>query len=418
MSPVKKQDGCDSFWMEPWLDSLCPASSPVKLARWQEEKAKQAILRAKACSPFYQQHLAKVSALDMARPNWLAQIPFTDAATISKQGPGMLCVPAHEVARIRSIPTSGSTGPAKRIFFTEGDLDRTARFFDAGMRHMVQPGQEVAVMMSSPQEGSVADLLEKGLERFGAKARFCGQVHNAEQAAQEALGAACLVGLPSEMLYLCRKAPHLRPKTVLLSADYVSPAVVQALQQAWGCQVFSHYGLTETGYGLAVQCPCREGHHLRAAEFLVEIICPKTGAVLPVGQEGELVLTSLCNEALPLLRYRTGDITSLLAQPCPCGSVHPRLGPVRGRYTHLQEAVNIYRLDDLLFSLPGMVGYEASWERETLCLLVEGPVLPEQELRDRLGVPLKVEYGPVKLGGREKRRVGGAFYGGEPAKHG
>lgn len=391
--------------LDAWVEAASGSSSPDALGAWQEEMAAQTILRAQLKSPFYAAHLAGFPPVDKKERGWLSRLPFTEASMLSAYRMRMLCVPAHEIARIRSIPTSGSTGHAKRIWFTQSDLERTVDFFSVGMRPLVEPGGTAAIMMSDERPGSVAQLLAEGLSRFGAKARICGQVRDAQASVRMAQGACCLVGLPAELLYLCRKAPGLRPSTVLLSADYLPPGVAQVLEREWGCRVFSHYGLTETGYGLAVQCPAREGHHLRAADFLAEIIDPDTGRALPPGTEGELVLTSLRSEALPLIRYRTGDITSLAAGPCSCGSLLPRLGPIRGRRGNLSAPINIHRLDDLLLPQPGLCGFQAEWRTEGLYLRIEGPPLDAAVLSEQLGCPVKVDYGSVTPAGFGKRNI-------------
>lgn len=403
LAVLAKTDGPVS--QDAWLEARSGVSGPAALRQWQEAMAAESILRAQAKSPFYATHLAGLTPADMRGEGWLSRLPFTDAESLSTCGARMLCVPAHEIARIRSIPTSGSTGPAKRIWFTQADLLRTVDFFSVGMRPLVQPGGTVAILMSNQQPDSVARLLAQGLARFDVNAVFCGQVRDAHDSADMVREADCLVGLPAELIYLCRKAPELRPKTVLLSADYLPPGVAQALEQEWGCRVFSHYGMTETGYGLAVQCPAGAGHHLRAADFLAEIIDPGTGQVLPPGTEGELVLTSLHNEALPLIRYRTGDITSLCPDPCICGSPYPRLGPIRGRHRHLTTAVNIHRLDDLLLSRPGICGFQAAWRAGRLHLRIEGPPQNTTSMEAQLGCPLEVEYGPVMPSGQGKRKI-------------
>jgi phenylacetate-coenzyme A ligase PaaK-like adenylate-forming protein len=104
--------------------------------------------------------------------------------------------------------------------------------------------------------------------------------------------------------------------------------------------------MTETGFGLAVDCRCRDGMHLRDDEFYVEIIDPKTLQPLPDGEMGEIVLTSLKERAMPLIRYRTGDIGTLLTTPCTCGGALPRLGRVEGRLSGDFPSMSV--LDELL----------------------------------------------------------------------
>ncbi|MBQ7618398.1 MAG: phenylacetate--CoA ligase family protein, partial [Desulfovibrio sp.] len=118
---------------------------------------------------------------------------------------------------------------------------------------------------------------------------------------------------------------------VLSSADYLDPQLAQKIQTKWHCQLLNHYGLTEVCFGCAVECPAHHGMHLRALDLRLEIIDPQSKQPVPMGQVGEIVITTLRHTAMPLIRYRTGDIASLLPGPCACGSPLPRLGEVLGR---------------------------------------------------------------------------------------
>jgi phenylacetate-coenzyme A ligase PaaK-like adenylate-forming protein len=352
--------------------------TPASLAEYRREALAEVERYARERSAFYRDYSGD----------------FIDADTLACQGERMLCVPLGEVERIRTIRSSGSTGDPKRVWFTEEDLERTVAFFAAGMRPLVREGERCVIMMSRDSPGSVADLLRRGLERTGVHSLIHGPIQGSG-AAEAAEGAECLVGLPAELFWLCRTAPRLRPKTVLLSADYIPPAVIAAIEESWGCRVFTHYGMTESGYGLAVQCCVRGAHHIRLEDYLVEIIDPESGEKLPPGQEGEIVLSSLYRGALPLIGYRTGDIGSIAAGRCGCGSQLPRLGAIRGRRENLKHLPSIHRLDDLIFSLPGIRGYRAIREGGGLRLLVEGTLPDERKLSAALGTNVRVCAGPV-----------------------
>jgi len=143
-----------------------------------------------------------------------------------------------------------------------------------------------------------------------------------------------LVAAPAQLALLLRHFPHTGPQNlagILASAEPLDGALGQALRTAWGCVVLDHYGLTETAYGGAVECLAHDGFHVRELDVLVEIVDISGDRVLPQGEEGEVVITTLQREAMPLVRYRTGDVACLLPGPCACGSPLRRLGPVRGR---------------------------------------------------------------------------------------
>jgi phenylacetate-coenzyme A ligase PaaK-like adenylate-forming protein len=289
-------------------------------------------------------------------------------------------VPQGEVARVTTLSTSGSTGERKRVFFTGKDLERTVDFFACGMGPLVRAGQDTLILLGGDTEHSIARLLRTALTRLGVTGRIGAPGWSAQETLAAARTAHCLVGLPAEMLYLCRLDRSLRPESVLLSADYVPISVVGSLEDAWKCRVFSHFGMTETGFGCAVQCASGEGHHLRDPDLLLEIVDPVTGRQLAPGLRGELVLTLLRSEAMPLLRYRTGDLARLVTEPCACGGLLPRLGRVEGRReSELPlgngRALSIHELDELLFALPNVRGFEATLcqreGRNTLFLTVE-----------------------------------------------
>lgn len=363
--------------------------TPDSLASYQARMLAQAVARAKQLSPFYAEHLSGFSGSEP-----IFKLPTIDGDTIEKQGLRMLSVPLGDISRIRTIRTSGSTGEPKRIYFSEADQERTVDFFARGMRPLVSPGSTCAVMLSNDTPGSIADLLRRGLKKIGVETVIHGGVRDLS-AVSAVNGAQCVVGVPSEIFWLCRHAPQLRPETVLLSADFIADSVVRAIGEAWGCRVFTHYGLTETCYGLAVQCGELEGQHIRHGDYIVEIIDPDTGAPLPPGREGEIVITGLRNEAMPLIRYRTGDVGSIIEGTCDCGGRLPRLGKVRGRLANLRQRVNIHMLDEVMYSLPGLYGYIPVLEAGILRLRVEGGPVDVSALKSKLESNVRVSYGDV-----------------------
>jgi phenylacetate-coenzyme A ligase PaaK-like adenylate-forming protein len=153
-------------------------------------------------------------------------------------------------------------------------------------------------------------------------------------------------------------------RSVLLSTDYVPTAIKTELERLWGCRVFGHYGMTETGLGGGVECQAENGYHLREADLYTEIVHPDTGQPVPDGQSGEVVFTTLTRQGMPLLRYRTGDLAKMLVEPCPCGTVLKRLGRVQGRIAatlklHHGLQVGMAVLDEALFPITGVRNFTA-----------------------------------------------------------
>ncbi len=299
---------------------------------------------------------------------------FTTAEDLAEHGYDYVRVDAGSIQRVVTLSTSGSTGAGKRLYFTAGDLQRTKDFFRDGMRWLCSPGDKVAILLGSPSPDGLGRLLEEGLRELGAEPSLLGlpRDYGETAAALRALRPDTLVGPPVMVRRLALTTPELRPKTVLLSADYVSLAAAETIGRLWRTKVFSHYGLTESGLGFAVQCPLLLGQHIRADELQVEIVDPDTGESLPEGQWGEIVFTTLRREAMPLRRYRTGDISRLLPGDCPCGTPGPRLDRVLGRVAERRKAMNIYDLDELLLWEDALLDYEASFREGRLTVTAEG----------------------------------------------
>lgn len=314
------------------------------------------------------------AALEMLSAGLPQTLPH-DLATASDS---FLALSQDAVEGVISLSTSGTTGPGKRIYCSSGDLARTASFFQHGMRYMVRPGrgEHVALLMSGDRPGSVGDLLQRGLRALGVPCSvpgFAAPGPEGESAMLHRLASlrpTCLVGVPAQVFALARRPDAGRVaasvRTVLLSGDAVTASLRAGIAAGFGCEVFVHYGLTETGLGGAVECGEHDGCHVREADLLIEIL-DASGRALPPGVCGEIVITTLTREAMPLLRYRTGDEGSLLPGPCACGSVFGRvqaLGRMNQRLPLPDGSVlRLSDLDSLLYALPCIRGYGATLHR-------------------------------------------------------
>ena len=364
------------------------------LSSWQVNRLREVIEYAASRTRFYKGLDETVS---------LTRLPFTTPADIVSDPAAFLAIPPGDVARVTTLATSGTTGGRKRIFFSEEDLERIRVFFAVGMRTLVRSGQYTAILISDTTESSLGSLLKSALARLGVESEI-PVIRDAAQAIDAARGADCLVGMPAELLYMSCLVPDLRPGSVLLTADYVPAAIIDRLRRTWNCRVYSHYGLTEVGFGFAVDCNSHEGHHYRAADFIVEIIDPLSGNPVDPGQSGEIVITSLSNEAMPLIRYRTGDRSRLIVAPCRCGGVAPRLGRIDGRLDKNGDPgdvwnVNIHRLDELLFADPDVRSFDAAWIRENEAIGLRltfdaSRSFDEKTLRERLphDLPIRIRH--------------------------
>lgn len=368
--------------LEPWISAKIglPAGTPLTrpaLADYQLERLRETIQHARSRSPFYRQKLADINGADMSSLTDLATLPFTTPTDILENDLRFLCVSQSEIERVVTLQSSGTTQAAKRLYFTAQDLELTIDFFRHGMSTLVKAGERVLILMPGGLPGSVGDLLQQGLARMGAAGIVHGIVRDDAAAIAEIIDKQidCLVGLPVQVLALARHAaataiPTGQIKSVLLSADYVPQAIVSEIERVWGCPVFNHYGMTETGLGGAVDCRAHSGSgHLREADLYVEIIDPASGAPLPDGEAGEIVITTLTRTGMPLIRYRTGDLSRFIAAPCPCGTVLKRLAWVRGRLAAQVRLSHVGLLampdlDEALFPLPGLLNFQAELRME------------------------------------------------------
>lgn len=342
------------------------------LRSYQLSKLRETIRYAKAKSPFYSARLSNVSIDDLTDLPQISQLPFTTASDLREDPGSFLTLPPHEIARIVTLRTSGTTGRAKRLFFTGEELEHTIDFFSSGMSTLVVPGEKVLILLPGDQPDSVGDLLARGLKRIGVEGVIHGPVTDVRRTVEEIVERRtdCLVGIPTQVLALARsKAGRAVPrgmiKSVLLSTDHIPEAIVNALTLAWRCRVFKHYGITEAGLGAAVDCIARNGYHMREADLLFEIVDPETGMPLVDGETGEIVVTTLTRKGMPLIRYRTGDLSRVVAAPCPCGSVTKRLAAIRerldGRVVLADgNSLTIADLDEALFRMQEILDYTAT----------------------------------------------------------
>ena len=311
--------GCLNEWTAARLGEMT-------VAQWQLARLNETLALARTHSAFFS---ARLPSAPLRSLDELQALPLMGPEDLTREGLRLLCVPPYGIERIVTLPTSGSTGAPKRVYFTGPDLELCTDFFHHGMQNVVQAGETVAILFPHERPGSVGDQLIRALARFNAKPLpLFGAAEPLEQLRRT--GAHCVVGAPGQVLALARQG-RAEVARVLLSADYVSADCRAGLTQAWGCTIYEHYGMTEMGLGGGVSCDAHEGYHMRDLDLLIEILDPETGRVLPDGETGEVVFTTLTRVGMPLIRYRTGDYSAKLTQPCPCGCTLSRLARVGDR---------------------------------------------------------------------------------------
>lgn len=366
--------------LENWIGNRIDPGSPSPPTRtaidaYQLRKLQETIHNVRIHSPFYRRHLKDLPESPLSGSADFQRLPFTTVTDLRNDPFKFLCVSQDEVARVVTLQTSGTTGQPKRLFFTESDLELTVDFFHHGMSTLVSPGDRVLILMPGTLPYSVGDLLVRGLSRMNVTGIVHGPVRDPEAVVQQIIDLEIdsLVGIPVQVLGLSRirAADRIAPgrlKSILLSADYVPQAIVHSLTRRWHCPVYQHWGMTETGYGGAVECEALSGYHLREADLFVEIVDPVSGTPVKMGDTGEVVMTTLTRKAMPLVRYRTGDWARFIPDPCPCGTVLHRLDWIQGRLEgavllHDNMFLSVPMLDNVVFAVPGVINYEVRLDR-------------------------------------------------------
>ncbi|GEM_PF-45427 len=343
------------------------------LSREKIEQAQMAALRqtlqhATANSLLYRQRLAGIDIRGIQTLADLGRLPLLTSVELAADGLRLLAVSQSRVARIITMQTSGSTGPAKRLCFTAADLAATLEFFFEGMSSLIGTEDRVLVLLPFAQPDSVGDLLLRALRDGGIKASGLWPPTEETAGTIRHDRPTCLVGLPQHLLALAEEIGPGLVHSMLLCSDYAAPALRRRIEAACGCATFLHYGATETGLGGGVECAAHNGCHLRESDLLVEIVEPQTGSPLPDGEIGEVVITTLDREAMPLIRYRTGDSARLDRSPCACGGLTARLVDIRGRLDGCLLPVggmlHSQDLDDHLYLIPGLLDYRIILDKD------------------------------------------------------
>jgi phenylacetate-CoA ligase len=270
----------------------------------------------------------------------VARLPFSWKTDLRDNYPfGLLAVPREEVIRVHA--SSGSHGKPTVVGYTRADLDA---WTDAMARCLKMAGLKPGMVLHNANgyglfTGGLG--FHDGAERVGATVvPVSGGFSTRQAQLLRDLGAHALSCTPSYALVIAQavrdagiELDELSLELGLLGGEPFSDAMRAQIERELGLTVIGAYGLSELcGPGVAAEClEVRDGLHVLEDHFLVEVVDPESGAVLPEGAEGELVFTTLAKEALPLIRYRTGDIGTLTREPCACGRTLARITSLRGR---------------------------------------------------------------------------------------
>ena len=332
----------------------------------QAERLRATVTRARERVPFYKDAFAEAgvrdSDVDLER---LGELPFTRKEHLRDHYPfGLFAVPREELVRIHA--SSGTRGKPTVVGYTRGDLEVWREVMARALSAAgAEPGQLVQIAYGYGLfTGGLG--FHDGAEHMGLTVVPVSSGNTLRQILLlqdfRPHGLACT---PSFALHIgeSMREQGMDPRAVglrygLFGAEPWTEAMRAQLQALWGCAAVDFYGLSEMiGPGVATECvEARDGLHLSEDHFLPEIVDPQTGASRPAGCEGELVLTTLTREALPMIRYRTGDVTRLDPSPCRCGRTTVRMARIKGRTDDMLviKGVNVYpsQLEAALLTVP------------------------------------------------------------------
>ena len=316
----------------------------------QLEKLNALLKREKERGGFYRDLPERLESLEQ-----LKTLPFTTEEDLAGNAAGLLLCSQAQIQRVLSDATSGTTGAAKRVFYTEGDCENTVGLFMTGLGELIFPGSTTMICFPFSGPYGLGELIAEAVTRLGARPLRLGSnlAYGEYATVMDREQPDTFVGMPVQLLSLLRVCGRGSLRRALVSGDACPPTVLKSCEELLGSRLFPHYGSREMALGGAVSCQAHAGMHLREDHVIAEIV-DENGEPLPPGEIGELVITCIGMEAMPLIRYRTGDFTRILPGPCPCGSEVLRLDTVRRKGSEELE-----KLDETLFSLPFVADYRA-----------------------------------------------------------
>ena len=348
----------------------------------QLERLKKTVSRVYENVPAYRAKMdeAGVKPEDIQTLKDLRRLPFTTKQDMRDNYPyGLFAAPKKALRRIHA--SSGTTGKPTVVGYTAADLEVwrecVARLAVAGGA----TEDDIAQICFGYGMFTGALGLHYGLEKVGA-AIVPSSTGNTEKQLMymKDFGSTLLVATPSYARRIAEVAKQigidpkrdLQIKSLVLGSELMTEAMRQELYKVWGEDVnlTQNYGMSELmGPGVSGECLELNGMHINEDHFIAEVINPETGEVLEPGEKGELVVTCLTKEALPLIRYRTRDITRLMYEPCPCGRTTARMENLSGRTDDMLKirGVNVFpsQIEEVLINTEGIgPNYEILVERK------------------------------------------------------
>ncbi len=338
--------------------------APEKLRDLQGRRLTEMIERVCAHVPYYAQRMeaAGLAPSDVRGVDDLARLPFTRKTDLRDNYPfGTFAVPLEDVVRIHA--SSGTTGKQTVVGYTARDIETWSEVVARSLTNVGVTKRDVVHVAYGYGLFTGGLGFHYGAEKVGATVvPISGGNTSRQIQLMVDFQATVLCCTPSYALHLADeleasgvRKEDLKLRVGIFGAEPWSEEMRRQIESRLGLKAYDVYGLSEIiGPGVSMDCECLTGMHICADHFLPEIIDPATGAVLPDGERGELVFTCITKEALPLVRYRTGDLTVLHTGTCACGRTSPRMEKVTGRSDDMLiiRGVNVFpsQIESVLLS--------------------------------------------------------------------
>jgi len=314
---------------------------PGEMEKLQSERLRRLVAYLLDNSAFYQKRFkeAGITAGDIQQISDLKKLPFTRKTDLRDNYPfGMFCVPLRDVLEIHA--SSGTTGNPTVVAYTRNDIQLWSEVM----------ARTLAIAGATPED-IVQNAYGYGLFTGGLGIHYGSLELGASVIPMSSGGtkrqlklmrdfkSTVLTCTPSYALFMAEEAREMginpRESTLrigILGAEPWSSGLRNEIEEAWDMVALDIYGLSEIiGPGVAQECPAKNGLHIYNDVFFPEVIDPETGEPVEEGEDGELVITTLTKEAIPLIRYRIGDIVNISYQQCSCGRTLPRISKIKGR---------------------------------------------------------------------------------------
>ncbi|MGI5919392.1 MAG: phenylacetate--CoA ligase family protein [Christensenellales bacterium] len=350
-----------------WNEKM-ECASREEIRAIQLERLKSTVERCYHNVPHYRKKLddAGVRPEDIRSLDDIRRIPFTVKDDLRENYPYKLfAAPMKDVVRLHA--SSGTTGKPTVVGYTKADIDMWAECVARMACAAGVTPDDIAQITFGYTLFTGAFGLHYGLEKVGATViPISGGNTERQLAIMQDFGTTVLVGTPSYALYMAEVAKKkgidtrkLSVRLGLFGGEGHTDEMRREIENAWGILDTENYGLSEViGPGISGECHLKDGMHIAEDHFLCEIVDPDTLEPLPYGEKGDLVITSLSKEALPILRYRTKDITWLIPDKCRCGRTSMRMAKVQGRTDDMLiiRGVNVFpsQIEGVLLSIDGI----------------------------------------------------------------